>query len=68
VRAEPGASCGSEKREAVVVEFMDSPAAGCRVETKWVGGAGLATKGTRLSQSFAACQWMRAISPKVMAG
>jgi len=37
-------------------------------DTKSAGGAGLETKGTRLSQSFAACQWMRAISPKVIAG
>ena len=32
------------------------------------GGVGLVKNGTRLAQSFAACQWMRATTPTVNAG
>ena len=36
--------------------------------TKSAGGLGLEMKGTCLRQSLKACQWMRASTPKVMAG
>ena len=32
------------------------------------GGRGLVKNGTRFTQSFAACQWMRAMTPRVISG
>ena len=37
-------------------------------ETNRFGAAGLRTSGTRLPHKRSACQWMRAITPKVIRG
>ena len=63
-RPAAGVPWGMEKEVAVLV-FIGVWAQ--RVVSA-VGGAGLVKNGTRLANSFRACQWMRNTTPSVMAG